>query len=92
MCHFAVITVQVFTDTGAQGLGYTCCVGKTGGAAIYSLIERDLAPLVLGEELREQTRSNLAAGFRAVKMKLGRPLLEEDVARAFARRHWSRRK
>jgi len=157
MCHFGVIVVQVVTDSGEEGLGYTYCVGKTGGGAIRSLIERDLTPLLTGEdprmieriwqkmwwslhyvgrggvasfaisavdialwdlkarmageplwrllgghnqrvkvynggidldmpidELRDQTRRNLAAGFRAVKMKVGRKSLDEDLARVAA--------
>ena len=36
------------------------------------------------EELREQTAANLDAGFRAIKMKVGRERLREDVARAAA--------
>ena len=31
MRHFAVVTVQVRTEDGAEGLGYTYTVGKTGG-------------------------------------------------------------
>ena len=38
------------------------------------------------EELLEQTRGNLAKGFRAIKMKVGRPKLSEDVARVQAMR------
>lgn len=36
------------------------------------------------EALREQTAANLEAGFRAVKMKVGRERLREDLARAAA--------
>lgn len=38
------------------------------------------------EELLEQTDRNLAAGFRAIKMKVGRPRLSEDVERVRAMR------
>ena len=38
------------------------------------------------EKLLAQTDGNLAKGFRAVKMKVGRPRLSEDVARGGARR------
>jgi len=155
--HFAVIIVQLITDSGGEGLGYTYVVGKTGGAGIASLIERDLAGLLRGEdprrieqlwqkmwwalhyvgrgglasfaisavdialwdlkatlageplwrllgghnsrvkvysggidlempvdELLDQTRRSLAAGFRAVKMKVGRASLDEDVSRVAA--------
>jgi L-alanine-DL-glutamate epimerase-like enolase superfamily enzyme len=33
------------------------------------------------EELLEQTDNNLANGFRAIKMKVGRDKLSEDVSR-----------
>lgn len=36
------------------------------------------------EELKEQTAKNLRAGFRAIKMKVGREHLQEDVARVAA--------
>ncbi|MCU0869324.1 MAG: mandelate racemase/muconate lactonizing enzyme family protein, partial [Burkholderiales bacterium] len=40
------------------------------------------------DELLRQTDANLARGFRAIKMKVGRPKLSEDVARVAAmRRH-----
>jgi len=40
------------------------------------------------EDLLAQTDGNLARGFRAIKMKVGRPRLSEDVARVAAmRRH-----
>lgn len=38
------------------------------------------------DELREQTRENLDRGFRAIKMKVGRPNLDEDVQRVAAMR------
>ena len=38
------------------------------------------------DELREQTRKNLERGFRAIKMKVGRADLEEDVERVAALR------
>jgi L-alanine-DL-glutamate epimerase-like enolase superfamily enzyme len=47
--HFELITVRLADREGARGLGYTYTVGA-GGAAIRSLIERDLAPLLLGAE------------------------------------------
>ncbi len=38
------------------------------------------------EKLLDQTRDNLAKGFRAIKMKVGRDVLSEDVARVAAMR------
>lgn len=38
------------------------------------------------DELREQTQQNLARGFRAIKMKVGRERLDEDVERVAAMR------
>jgi L-alanine-DL-glutamate epimerase-like enolase superfamily enzyme len=38
------------------------------------------------DELLEQTEQNLKKGFRAIKMKVGRPRLSEDVARVSAMR------
>jgi L-alanine-DL-glutamate epimerase-like enolase superfamily enzyme len=38
------------------------------------------------EELREQTHANLERGFRAIKMKVGRPRLADDLARVAAMR------
>lgn len=38
------------------------------------------------EQLLDQTRDNLARGFRAIKMKVGRDVLSEDVARLSAMR------
>jgi L-alanine-DL-glutamate epimerase-like enolase superfamily enzyme len=50
--HFALVTVRVRTDAGAEGLGYTYTVGRTGGGAIRMLIERDLAGVLLGADPR----------------------------------------
>jgi L-alanine-DL-glutamate epimerase-like enolase superfamily enzyme len=41
MRHFAVVTVQVRADDGAEGVGYTYTVGKTGGSAVLALIRSD---------------------------------------------------
>lgn len=38
------------------------------------------------EELQDQTRANLARGFRAIKMKVGRERLQDDVERVAAMR------
>ena len=49
MTHFEVILVKLETDSGITGYGYTYTIGS-GGAAIRSLIECDLRPLVLGAD------------------------------------------
>ena len=158
--HFELITVRVVDQDGAEGLGYTYTVGA-GGAAIKSLIDRDLTPVVIGAEadriealwqrmwwhlhyggrggfvsfavsavdialwdlkarrhgvplwrllgghdprvpcyaggidldfpldgLLRQTDENLARGFGAIKMKVGRPRRADDIERVRAmRRH-----
>jgi L-alanine-DL-glutamate epimerase-like enolase superfamily enzyme len=154
MRHFAVVTVQLRTEDGAEGLGYTYTVGKTGGSAVLALVRNDLAPVLNGadprrieqlwekmwwhlhyvgrggiasfaisavdialwdlkakladeplwrflggntnrakvyaggidlelpmEGLAKQTEENLSRGFRAIKMKVGRDRLAEDVER-----------
>jgi L-alanine-DL-glutamate epimerase-like enolase superfamily enzyme len=48
MSHFGLVTVRIDRADGQQGLGYTYCVGDIGGDAIRSLVERDLAPILLG--------------------------------------------
>ena len=50
MRHFALLTVRVRTSDGAEGLGYTYTVGKTGGAAVRAHLEQDLRPVLLGED------------------------------------------
>ncbi len=157
MTYFAVVAVRVTTSCGAEGLGYTYTVGKTGGAAVRAHLEHDITPWLIGEDprrverlwqkmwrglhyvgrggvatfaisaadtalwdlkakiageplwrflgghdpnvkvyaggidllmplpqLREQTQANLERGYRAVKMKVGRELLPEDVGRVAA--------
>jgi L-alanine-DL-glutamate epimerase-like enolase superfamily enzyme len=46
---FELITVRVRDQDGVEGLGYTYTVGA-GGGAVHSLIVRDLAPLLAGED------------------------------------------
>ena len=46
---FELITVRLTDSDGAQGVGYTFTVGF-GGAAIRSLIERELIPLLRGRD------------------------------------------
>lgn len=47
--HFELITTTVTLDDGSQGTGYTYTGGK-GGHAILSLIEHDMAPVMLGRD------------------------------------------
>lgn len=49
MTHFEVIMVKLETDAGIEGLGYTYTIGL-GGAAIHSLIEQGLKPLLLNAD------------------------------------------
>lgn len=46
---FELITVRVADGDGGEGVGYTYTVGA-GGAAVRALIERDLAPALLGAD------------------------------------------
>ncbi|MEM7028398.1 MAG: mandelate racemase/muconate lactonizing enzyme family protein [Chloroflexota bacterium] len=155
--HFALVTVRIQTDQGVEGLGYTYTVGNIGGAAVHTMIERDLSTVLLDAEPRrieqlwekmwwhihfvgrggiaafamaavdialwdlrgkladeplwqllgghdnrvqayaggidlqftldaliKQTEGFLAQGFRAIKMKVGRDNLSEDVSRVKA--------
>ena len=52
MRYFGLVAVEVRGDGGEEGLGYTYAVGKTGAAAIRAMIERDIAPLLIGEDPR----------------------------------------
>jgi L-alanine-DL-glutamate epimerase-like enolase superfamily enzyme len=47
--HFELVTVRLRTADGAEGMGYTYTV-DSGGAAIHSLVARDLAPLLRGQD------------------------------------------
>jgi L-alanine-DL-glutamate epimerase-like enolase superfamily enzyme len=47
--HFELITARVRTRDGLEGTGYTYTVGA-GGAAIHALLERDLAPFLVGQD------------------------------------------
>ena len=159
MRHFAVITVRIRTDCGAEGLGFTYTVGKTGGSAVLAMVLDDLVPILHGadprnieqlwdrmwwhlhyvgrggiasfaisavdialwdlraklaeeplwrllggqdpraqvyaggidlelslDELARQTEDNLNRGFRAIKMKVGRDNLADDVERVASMR------
>lgn len=46
---FQLITVQVYFDDGCIGVGYTY-TGGIGGHAIKELIDRDLAPMLIGRD------------------------------------------
>ena len=47
--HFELVTVRLRAADGAEGLGYTYTV-DAGGAAVHSLIARDLAPMLAGQD------------------------------------------
>lgn len=49
MVDFELVTVEIEDTEGMTGLGYTYTVNN-GGAAVASVIDRDLKPLVLGED------------------------------------------
>jgi L-alanine-DL-glutamate epimerase-like enolase superfamily enzyme len=161
MTHFSLVTVRIRDSDGAEGVGYTYTVGKTGGPAVLAMLTHDVAPLLTGKDprriehlwkkmwwalhyvgrggiasfaisavdvalwdlkakraneplwrllgghdnrvrayaggidlqlpldrLRDQTQTNLDRGFRAIKMKVGRERLAEDVERVAAMREF----
>jgi L-alanine-DL-glutamate epimerase-like enolase superfamily enzyme len=47
--HFELVTVRLRDRDGVEGVGYTYTVGA-GGAAIRALLERDLAPVLVGAD------------------------------------------
>ena len=49
MTHFEVVMVKVQTSDGLEGIGYTYTIGH-GGAAIRSLIEDELKPVLLNAD------------------------------------------
>jgi len=51
MTHFEVIMVNLETDDGTRGLGYAYTIGQ-GGAALRSLIDQVLTPILLGADAR----------------------------------------
>lgn len=51
MTHFEVVMVSLETGDGTTGLGYTYTIGE-GGAAIQSLIDQTLRPILLGADAR----------------------------------------
>ena len=52
MTHFTVVTARVRSSTGAEGVGYTYTVGKTGGSAVHAMLEQDLIPFLIGRDPR----------------------------------------
>ncbi len=55
MSFFELITARIRDDKGGEGLGYTYTVGR-GAPAILSVLEHDLAPLLMGEDPRRIER------------------------------------
>lgn len=49
MTHFEVVMVKITSEEGLEGIGYTYTIGE-GGAAIRSLIDEAIKPLLLYEE------------------------------------------
>ncbi len=47
--HFELVTTTITLKDGSQGTGYTYTGGK-GGFAIAAMIERDLAPFLIGRD------------------------------------------
>jgi L-alanine-DL-glutamate epimerase-like enolase superfamily enzyme len=62
-----LVLVRLETDAGAHGLGFTYLLGP-GAAAVRSLIDTVLSPLVVGEDPRDTDRlfAKAEARFRAV--------------------------
>src|SRR5690349_2974119 len=52
MRDFELVTVRLLDSDGAEGVGYTYTVGA-GGAAIHSLVARELAPVVTGRSAND---------------------------------------
>jgi L-alanine-DL-glutamate epimerase-like enolase superfamily enzyme len=50
--HFELVTVVVETDDGVTGAGFTYTVGH-GGSAILALLEDEVAPALVGRDVRE---------------------------------------
>jgi L-alanine-DL-glutamate epimerase-like enolase superfamily enzyme len=49
MTHFELIASRIYDTEGAEGMGYTYTVGANG-SAIRELLDRDLTPMLIGEE------------------------------------------
>jgi L-alanine-DL-glutamate epimerase-like enolase superfamily enzyme len=76
---FELLTCRVHDSDGAEGVGYTYTVGRNGGA-IADVLRREIPELIEGREADD------TKGFRAIKMKVGRPDLGSDVTRVQAMR------
>ena len=48
MRYFELVTVRLADNDGVEGMGYTYTVGA-GGGGIHDMIQRDLAPRLIGE-------------------------------------------
>ncbi len=49
MTHFELITVRITDSDGVEGVGYSYTVNH-GGRAVQTMIEQDLAPLLVGDD------------------------------------------
>lgn len=85
LCAFAISAIDVaLWDVNGRRYGeplWRMLGGNSNRAKAYAGGVDLYHPL---EQLLEQTRRNLQAGFRALKMKVGRKVLREDVARVKA--------
>jgi L-alanine-DL-glutamate epimerase-like enolase superfamily enzyme len=50
--HIELVTVEVETDEGVTGAGFTYTVGH-GGSAVLALVEDEIAPALVGRDQRE---------------------------------------
>ncbi len=60
--HFDLITVEVGLSDGSRGVGYTYTGGR-GGRAIWSVLEHDLKPYLLGRDAGDIAGLNAAMGW-----------------------------
>jgi L-alanine-DL-glutamate epimerase-like enolase superfamily enzyme len=49
MTHFELVTVRLRDNDGVEGVGYTYTTGA-GGAAVHTLIDQGLRPVLLGAD------------------------------------------
>lgn len=50
--HIELVTIELETDAGVRGVGFTYTVGH-GGAAIHALLECEIVPHLLGRDARD---------------------------------------
>jgi L-alanine-DL-glutamate epimerase-like enolase superfamily enzyme len=50
--HVELVTVEVETDDGVTGAGFTYTVGR-GGSAVLAMLEDEIAPAIVGRDPRE---------------------------------------